>query len=337
MTEKITLGVIGTGWITHDYVSHSLSTGKFSLGAVYSRKHDTAAAFASKYPDQTPTLYTTLDDLAADANITTVYIASPNILHYEQAQAMLHAGKHVILEKPLATSEAQLDALFALAATKQRVLVEAFRHVHEANFKILKQSLPKVGALLGANLSFCQYSSRYEKVLLGAETPAVFDLKMAGGALVDLGIYVVAAAVELFGPPESSVYHPMVIPSGCDGGGTLVLKYAKDVQVSLQVSKMYASRAPSEVYGTQGTLSVPTITDIERVTFWDVKNKGPVGLELGTQREALNLKEEAVEHARIILEADWESVKRWEAHSRAVVRVMEGVRRANGLLFPGEE
>jgi predicted dehydrogenase len=329
----INLGVIGTGWITHDYVSHALTTGSFTLGAVYSRKHETAQEFASKYPDQKASLYTSLDDLAADSKIDAVYIASPNLFHYEQAKTILNASKHVILEKPATGTEAQLDELFALAASKKVVLVEAYRHVHEANFKVLKASIPKVGKLLGANLSFCQYSSRFKNVLAG-ETPGVFDLKMAGGALVDLGVYVVAAAIELFGEPESSVYYPIIIGTGADGGGTLVLRYAAGYNVVLTASKVYNSDAPSEIYGEKGTLSIPTITDLESVTFWDANKKSRV--ELGGKKVELNLKDEAQEHGRIILEKDWEAMKRWEKHSRGVVRVTENVRRANGLLFPGE-
>ena len=334
MAAKINLGVIGTGWITQDYVSHSLATGKFSLGAVYSRKQDTAKEFADKYVDQKASLYTSVDELASDKNIDAVYIASPNLLHYEQAKTILNADKHVILEKPATATEKQLDELFKLAEEKKVVLVEAYRHLQESNFKIIKQSIPKVGKLLGANISYAQFSSRFNAVLKG-EKPGVFDLAMAGGALVDLGVYLVAAAIELFGEPESSVYYPIIIATGADGGGTIIFKY-KDFSATLTPSKVYNSTAPCEIYGEKGTISWPTVTDIESVTFWDPQKKGSKE-ELGVQREKLNLKEEALEHARIIQEKDWEAMKRWEAHSRSVVRVTEGLRRANGLLFPGEE
>lgn len=330
----INLGVIGTGWITHDYVSHALATSKFSLAAVYSRKTETAKEFASKYPDHKVSLYTSFDDLAADKNVNAVYIASPNRFHLSQAKQMLNAGKNVILEKPAAATEKQLDELFRLAESKKVVLIEAFRHVHESNFKILKSSIPKVGKLLGANLSFCQYSSRYRNVLNG-EKPAVFDLEMEGGALADLGVYVVAAAVELFGEPERSVYYPVKIATGADGSGTLVLMYKEGYNVVLMASKVYNSLAPSEIYGEKGTLTIPSITDVETVTFLDASKKGSRE-ELGGVMERLNLKEEALEHGRIIEDGDWEAVKRWESHSRGVVRITEGVRRANGLLFPGE-
>lgn len=327
----IPFGIIGTSWITHDYVSHAQATGQFQLRAVYSRKEETAKEFASKYNDPDIAIHTSLDALAADKNISTVYIASPNALHYEQTKKMLEAGKNVILEKPSVSTSKELDELFQLAYSKGLILVEAFRHVHEINFKILKKNLERLGPILGATLNFCQFSSRYDAVLKG-ETPNVFSLEFGGGALTDLGVYVVAAAVELFGDPKSSTYTPAILPTGADGGGTIVLQY-DTFPVTLIFSKMFYSAAPSEVFGQAGTLSIPTVTDIESVSFWDPRKKAKE--ELGQKKEELNLKEEAQEHARIINEKDVEAMKRWEKHSKGVLKITEGVRHANGLLFPG--
>jgi predicted dehydrogenase len=329
--ESIPFGIIGTNWITHDYVSHAHATGKWRLAAVYSRRAETAKEFASRY-DGEIALHTSLEALANNGSVKAVYIASPNILHYHHAKLMLEAGKHVILEKPATSTEAQLETLFKVARAKNVVLMEAFRHVHEVNFKILKKSMERLGPLMGGTLNFCQFSSRYDAVLKG-ETPNVFSLDFGGGALTDLGVYNIAAAVELFGEPSGSTYYPVIIRTGADGGGTLVLKY-DNFNVVLNFSKMYYSSAPSEVFGERGTLTIPTITDIEKVSFWDPRKKERV--ELGVEKERLNLKEEAEEHARIILEGDIEATGRWERHSKAVVKITESVRRNNGLLFPAE-
>lgn len=104
--------------------------------------------------------------------------------------------------------------------------------------------------------------------------------------------------------------------------------------VTLNFSKMYHSDAPSEIFGQNGTFSIPTITDISSVRFWDPRKKSAE--ELATEKEKLNLKEEAEEHARIIREADIQAMKRWEAHSKDVLKITESVRKDNGLLFPPE-
>jgi predicted dehydrogenase len=327
----LTFGIIGTNWITHSFVECAQATSKWSLAAVFSRKEDTAKEFAAKYEGQKIATYTDMDAFANDSNLQAVYIASPNILHYEQAKKMLNAGKHVILEKPSCSTSEELDELFKLSKEKGVFLIEAWRHIQEANFKILKQSMNKLGQIYGASITFAQFSSRYDKVLQG-EKPNIFNLEMGGGALVDLGIYTVAAAVWLFGAPKDAQYYPVIIATGADGGGTLILHY-DNFTVHLCGTKMWNSDAPSEIYGEKGTLTVPTITDLESVVFWDPRTKARE--ELAGKRESLNLKEEAEEFARIIESADWKAAGVLEEHSRAVLAVTEKVRRDNGLLFPG--
>ncbi|KAI4690172.1 uncharacterized protein J4E84_004354 [Alternaria hordeiaustralica] len=328
----INLGIIGTNWITHSFVEAAHATGKYNLSAVFSRKEETAKEFASKYSDKQITTFTDLNAFA-QYKIDTVYIASPNILHYEQAKQLLNAGKNVILEKPSCSTVAELDELFALATSKKVVLVEAFRHIQEANFKLLKSKISDLGPLYGASITFAQYSSRYEKVLQG-EVPNIFNLEMGGGALVDLGVYCVAAAIDLFGAPTSSQYFPVKIATGADGGGRLILAYPT-FTVHLCHSKIYNSDAPSEIYGEKGTLIVPTITDINKITFWDPKKKTREDVSGVKEPEKLNLVEEAREFARCIEEGDREALAKLEQHSRDTLAVMEKVRHDNGLVFPG--
>jgi predicted dehydrogenase len=331
----INFGIIGTNWITHSFVKCAHSTSKWHLGAIYSRKHETAQEFASKYEDPDKiSLYTSLSSLSQDSTISTVYIASPNILHYEQAKTMLLAGKHVILEKPSCSTVEELDDLFRIAKEKNVILIEAFRHIQEANFKLLKSSISRLGPLYGASLTFAQYSSRYEKVLAG-EVPNIFNLEMGGGALVDLGVYCVAAAIDLFGAPKDSSYYPVKIATGADGAGKLILHY-DTFTVYLCHSKIYNSDAPTEIYGEKGTLVVPTVTDIESVVFWDSKTKKREELVKEEKVPAeLNLKEEAEEFARCIEERDTEAIGRYEVLSRDILRVLEKARRDNGLIFAG--
>jgi predicted dehydrogenase len=329
----LNFGIIGTNWITHSYVECAQATQKWNLAAVYSRKEDSAKEFASKYEGQKIALYTDLDKFFNDSNLQAIYVASPNILHYEHAKAALNAGKHVILEKPSCSKSEELDELFKLAKEKGVFLIEAWRHIQEANFKIFKSAISKIGQVRGASITFCQFSSRYDAVLKG-EVPNIFNLEMGGGALADLGCYTVAAAVWLFGAPKDAQYYPIIISTGADGGGVLILQY-EGFTVHLHSSKMYTSDAPSEIYGEKGTLIVPSITDIEKVIFWDPRSKARE--DLATKKESLNLKEEAEEQARIINEKDWKAAQELEAHSRAVLKVTEKVRRDNGLLYPTEK
>jgi predicted dehydrogenase len=331
--RMINFGIIGTNWITHSFIDAAHATGKYNLAAVYSRKEETAKEFASKYEGKSITTYTDLNALAGDSNISTVYIASPNILHYEQAKLFLTSSKNVILEKPSCSTVSELDDLFNIAKSKDVVLVEAFRHIQEANFKLLKSKIASLGPIYGASLNFAQYSSRYEKVLQG-DVPNIFNLEMGGGALVDLGVYCVAAAVDLFGAPQGSQYWPVKIATGADGAGRLILTYPT-FTMHLCHSKIYNSEAPSEIYGEKGTLVVNGITDIDKIIFWDPKKKTKESVQGVSKPEALNLKEEAEEFARCIEEKDEVALARYEQHSRDVLKILEKARHDNGLVFPG--
>ena len=94
------LGVIGTSAISHHFIEAAHTSGQYQLVAVYSRKLETAATFASRYKNIQ--LFDQLEEFF-QSSFDVVYIASPNSLHFVQAKTALSAGKHVILEKPAVT------------------------------------------------------------------------------------------------------------------------------------------------------------------------------------------------------------------------------------------
>ncbi len=324
----INFAVIGTSSITESFIRHA--TGNWQLRAVYSRSADTASAFATKHAVKN--IHVSLETLANDGTLDAVYVASPNSLHFEQAKVLLAAGKHVVVEKPATSTPAEFEELCALAKQHKVFLLEAYRHIHEANFKILRDSLARVGPIHGASLTYASYSSRYDNVLRG-ETPNIFSLDFSGGALVDLGVYGISAAVALFGAPVRQTYKPVVVATGADGGGFVLLEYPT-FGVSINASKIYTSTAPSEIYGQNGTIVLNGVTDISRVAFLDAKTKSTE--ELAGPKAELNLMEEAAEFARIIESGDVETAARLEEISRAVINVTSDLRRQNGLLFKVE-
>jgi len=268
----INYGTIGTGWITDSWISAASKSGRWRLHAVYSRTQEQATAFASKY--ECTNIYTTLDGLASDYAVEAVYIASPNSLHYEQAKYMLSHGTHVVLEKPATSTVAELDDLFRIAKDNGVLLIEAYRHLQEANFKLLEKLLKEreiLGPIYGASLTYASYSSRYNNVLAG-ESPNIFSLNFSGGSLVDIGVYALSFAVALWGAPESSIYVPFICKTGVDGGGVIILRYTS-FGVQINNSKGYASMAPCEIYGEKGTLTVNGTTDISSISHWSPKTK----------------------------------------------------------------
>jgi len=114
--NEIRLGTIGSGSIVHAVLDGMMKAENLRLEAVYSRSWEKGEKLAKEYGAQK--VYTSLEEMFADEEINTVYIASPNILHYEQSKMALLAGKHVICEKPFCTRKEQALELIALAKEK---------------------------------------------------------------------------------------------------------------------------------------------------------------------------------------------------------------------------
>ena len=335
----ISYGTIGTGWITDSWISAANKTSTWKLYAIYSRRQEQAEAFGSKY--NCTNLYTSLDKLAADDGMQVVYIASPNNLHYTHAKQMLEAKKTVILEKPATSTVAELDDLFRIAKAKGVLLIEAYRHIQEANYKLLQKLIKherRLGPVYGASFQYASYSSRYNNVLLG-EVPNIFSLEFSGGSLVDVGVYPVTFAVALFGAPKSQVYVPFICKTGVDGGGVIILRY-DDFGVQINNSKGYTSAASCEIYGEKGTITVNATTDISTVSHWDPKTKmseelaGPFKT---VEKPNVNMEEEAAESARIIEQNDKAAAADLEEISRTVLEITTDLRRQNGIVYPADK
>ncbi|SUG45687.1 oxidoreductase [Salmonella enterica subsp. arizonae] len=174
----IRFSVIGTNWITRQFVDAAHETGKFRLTAVYSRSLEQAQSFANDYPVEH--LFTSLEAMAQSDAIEAVYIASPNSLHFSQTQLFLQHKKHVMCEKPLTSNLTEVDAAIACARDNQQVLFEAFKTANLPNFLLLRESLPKIGRMHKALLNYCQYSSRYQRYLNG-ENPNTFNPAFSSG------------------------------------------------------------------------------------------------------------------------------------------------------------
>ncbi|EME81132.1 uncharacterized protein MYCFIDRAFT_26726 [Pseudocercospora fijiensis CIRAD86] len=334
----IKYGIIGTNWITDSWILAAKKTGKWQLHAVYSRTHDQAEKFASKHG--ATKLYTSLDKLFSDNDLQAIYIASPNNLHYEQAKQALQAKKHVILEKPATSTVAELDDLFRIGKEQGVYLIEAYRHIQEANYKKLQKLVneeKRLGPIYGASFQYAAYSSRYNNVLAGEE-PNIFSLKFSGGSLVDIGVYPVAFAVALFGRPKSQIYVPVKCHTGVDAGGVGILQY-ESFGVQINASKAYQSTAPCEIYGQKGTITINATTDISTLAHWNPKTKQTeelAGPYKTVEKPNVNMEEEALEFARIIDQNDERALGELEKISRDVLHVTTDMRRQAGIIYPAD-
>ena len=321
------LGIVGSGKIVQEFLPWLASSHAFEVAALCStqRSAGKAAALCAQYG--VPLHVTDYSQLLAAVDV--VYIALPNLLHTAYAKAALEAGRHVIVEKPLAPCASEAAALSALAHRKGCFLFEAVTTQYLENYRKLRQLLPRVGQVKLVQCNFSQYSSRYDAFCAGQTAP-VFDPQQAGGALMDLAVYNVSYIVGLFGEPQQ-VHYAANVEKGIDTSGILTMDYRSFKAVSI-AAKDCAAPPRYVIQGTRGYLLQKSTANF----------CGPVTLHLNDGREehfSLNGKRprcaaefEIIAHA--IAAGDQELCSGMLETSLAVSRVLTAARQSAGIKFP---
>ncbi|MGQ7374838.1 Gfo/Idh/MocA family protein [Streptococcus suis] len=323
----LNFGIIGTSDISHKFISSAHLSKYFQLSAIFSRKMETAVSFSTNY--ENVILYTEWIKFLS-APIDLVYIASPNALHFEQAKAVLSAGKHVIIEKPMVSTPQELIQLRQIAKENGVFLFEAARNYHEAAIAIIKDFL-KEQTVWGANFSYAKYSSKMPELLAG-QTPNIFSTDFSGGALMDLGVYTLYTAIGLLGRPNAARYTAQQLPTSIDLNGTGQLIY-DDFLVTIQAGKNITSNLPSEIYTSEGTLTLNACQHISSAIF--TKHDGSqVVLPIQAQEDAMLEEVQAI--AQVIQTGNHDLANKWLDLAEAVHQTLYTMRQDAGIIFKAD-
>ena len=206
-------GVIGTGWIAKSFIDGARMLCNSDFVAVYSRTSESGNKFAQE--NKIDKVFTDINEFA-NGDFEAVYIASPNRLHYEQSKLMLQSGKHVICEKPITVEPEELEELQTLAKKNGLIYIEAIMYMFNPARELLKDAISKIGKITSVHFDFSQLSSKYPAYVRG-ELPNIFNPALATGCLMDLGIYCVYPALDLFGIPQKTTACAHFMESGADG------------------------------------------------------------------------------------------------------------------------
>jgi len=274
-------------------------------------------------------LFTSLYAQAQSDAVDAIYVASPNSLHFPQTELFLRHKKHVICEKPLASNLREAEAAIACARENGVVLFEAFKTASLPNFLQLQQALPKIGRMRKAFISYCQYSSRYQRYLDG-ENPNTFNPAFSNGSIMDIGFYCLASAVALWGEPVSVQASASLLESGVDAHGVVVMNYG-DFSVTLQHSKVSDSVLPSEIQGEAGSLLIEKISECQKVSFVPRGGK-PQDL---SQPQHINTMLYEAERFADLVENNEVNHPGLEV-SRITAKVQTEIRRQTGVIFPAD-
>jgi scyllo-inositol 2-dehydrogenase (NADP+) len=215
------------------------------VAAVVSRQRDVVAGVL-----RDAQICESAGELLAIPNIDLIVIATPNHLHVEQSQAALLAGKHVVVDKPLALHAAQADALIELANARKLMLTAFQNRRWDSDFLTLRKLIDS--GRIGALNAFHARWDRYRPAV--ADRWREHDIE-GNGVLYDLGAHLIDQALCLFGMPDwvqADVFAQRAGAVASDGFELLLAK--REARITLGVSTLAAESGPRyRVHGARGS------------------------------------------------------------------------------------
>jgi len=251
MLEKIKWGIIAPGNIANRFAEGLSFSEKGRLYAVASNSYEKAKAFADKFGALRA--YGSYDALIEDAEVDAVYIASPHPFHAKQAMLCLRGRKPVLCEKPLAINAREVSAMIEMAQAEHTFLMEGmwtrfFPAMREAK-RLVESGVIGEVRMLEASFGF--------RTNVNAEG-RLFDRKLAGGALLDVGIYTISAASLFLGTPSSVVGRAQMGETGVDEQNAAILTYGNGALAVLTSAIRTNTRHDMSIYGTEGKVLIPS-------------------------------------------------------------------------------
>ncbi|MBQ2846869.1 MAG: Gfo/Idh/MocA family oxidoreductase [Clostridia bacterium] len=319
-------GVIGTGWIAKSFIDGARMLCDAEFSAVYSRTAESGNKFASE--NKIANVFTDIEKFAK-SDFDAVYIASPNRLHFEQSKLMLQNGKHVICEKPITVEPEELAELQALAKQNGLIYIEAIMYMFNPARDLLKNAIKKIGRITSVHFDFSQLSSKYPAYLAGS-LPNIFNPALATGCLMDLGVYCVYPALDLFGLPQKITACAHFMESGADGSGNAAFLYP-DKLVNLTYSKLGQDRLGSQIFGDEGTIVIESISKLINMKLID--NKGEITEIIGDVAKEIIMGYEAEAFEKFIKNPDDPYYQTVCERALQVSKAMKEIRNLSGIKF----
>ena len=240
-------GLLSTARINEALLGGIAAVPEATAYAVASRDTDRASAYARR--NGIERAYGSYEQLLADPDIDVVYVSLPNGMHVEWTQRALEAGKHVLCEKPLSRSPAEVEALFELATARGLHLSEAFMYRHHPQTKRLKV-LVDSGAIGTLRLIRGHFSFNCDPA-----DPRMFS-DQEGGGLMDVGCYPVSMARHLAGEPERVSAEQLLGGDEVDVVMAGVLRFAGGVIAHFDSGLAMPGRTEVEIVGSDAVLRV---------------------------------------------------------------------------------
>jgi predicted dehydrogenase len=319
-------GVLGAGRIAGTFVAALRARTRSELVAVGSRDRARAQAFADAHGGARA--HGSYADLCADDGVEAIYVATPHSEHRDQALLAIAAGRHVLVEKAFARNASEAEQVFAAARERGVFVMEA----------MWTRFLPHVAALhevvaSGEIGTVVHLAADHGQWFAADPASRLFAPTLAGGALLDLGVYPVAFAHDFLGVPERVTAVGTLTTGGVDAQVSMVLGYPGDVQATLHTTLLSGTPTTASISGTEGFVTIEG--KFYRPTSFTVHRRGAEPRRVA-HVEDHGLHHEAAEVARRVAAGDTQSPRMTWQGTVEVLRTLDEVRLQVGVRYPGE-
>lgn len=328
MSQKIRWGILATGTIAHKFATTiaQMDDGR-ETAAVASRSLEKARAFADEFG--IPKAYGSYEELVSDPEIDIVYIATPHSEHANNMKLCLEHGKHVLCEKPFTVNADEAVEIFDLAKQKNLFAMEAFWTKFSPVYRDMERVIAsgEIGELRSINAQF------------GYTTPEragrKFDPALAGGALLDVGVYTLGFAAMFLG------YFPQRILSalskndlGTDDLASVLLEYESGQTAQLTSAIQTVMPVWGEVFGSAGRIEVKDFKCPQSIRVIP-NGKDPYTIERPIEINGFEY--EIYEAENCVKNGEQQSKIMTPENTIAVMHMMDQVRRDNRMFYPTEK
>ena len=327
MTRQCRWGIMATGGIADKFVSDLMTAG-LPVAAAGSRSGSKAQAFAEAHG--IPAAHGSYAALVGDPNVDVVYVATPHPFHLEGARLALEAGKHVLIEKPLAMNAREARELVTLAEAKGLFLMEAMWTRFLPHMVRLREILAE--GTLGQIRSL---RADHSQALPEDPGHRLNDKALGGGALLDLGIYPVSFAWDVLGAPEEVHAVGRFKETGADAGVEIVMRHDGGALSQMSCASDFAGPNTAQIVGEKA------IVEIDAVWYTPsrlrvLSHDGAVLEEFDTRPEGRGMECQALAVQEAVLGGRTSDPRMTPAQTVHIMETMDRIRVEIGLRYEAD-
>lgn len=319
-------GILGPGGIARAFAKDLTLLEGHTIGAVGSRSLSNAQSFADDFGG---TAYGSYEELISDSAIDAIYVATPHPAHHDNVISALDAGKAVLCEKPFAVNAKQAQAMVDAASRNKVALMEAMWARFLPHYAQVREII--ASDVLGPIISI---HADHGQRLADQNIPRLIEPQLAGGALLDLGIYPISFAHMILGNPVAINSSAVMTDKGVDAQSSMIFTYENGAQAVLTTTMIEQTPCRAVVAGLNGWLEIDR-TFYNPASMRVVLNDESV-TEYPNTYSGHGLREQAESFKQLVQSGKLQSdILSWK-DTVDIMKSMDTVREQIGLKYPFE-